>query len=131
MTPHEETDRLDWAILDALGDEYRSAAEFVSAFREAAGAEAILDRMEHLHRRGLIGVVFDLDLDRTLLLAEIRGTTPDKRFWFRRRWPGYLAWGELALRYGQSTDPRAPVKGDPSIDQRPGPAAPPADGPND
>jgi hypothetical protein len=99
---------LDWAILDALADDYESIEQIESLVAEYFTASPtrleILNRLEYLHHRNYTFLILNQIFDRQKLIEEIEEKTKNRPYWLGRTENGYLAWKELADKFNENTE---------------------------
>ena len=111
MNNYTEITALDWAILDALSDDYESINlihEIVSSDTALAPTrEDILNRIENLFQRKFIFLTQDQPFDRSALQSEIDDRTTVQLYWFGRTEKGNKAWEQLMNKYNEDTEQNA------------------------
>jgi hypothetical protein len=109
----EGIDATRWHVLDAMADDWESPEQISKHFRDYVRTpiepEALADLLEELFARNYLFLTLNTLFDKSAILAELRGETDDRRFWFGRAELGYVAWKQLREKYP------VPAHGHPSI----------------
>ena len=116
LTPssrHAWIDATRWHIFDAMADDWESPEQIANHFRDHVGTaiapETLADVLEELFRREYLFLTMNTQFDKHAILAELRGETTDRRFWFGRTELGYVAWEQLQDRFGDDIPSRESI----------------------
>jgi hypothetical protein len=100
---HEWIDTPRWHILNALADDWESPEQIAKHFRDYVNTpidpQALADLLEELFARNYLFLTLNTLFDKHAILAELRGETGNRRFWFGRTELGYVAWQQLGEKY--------------------------------
>jgi hypothetical protein len=106
QTPSRYCEGIDaprWHILNALADDWESPEQIAKHFRDYVRSpiepDVLADLLEELFARNYLFLTLNTLFDKAAILAELRGETDDRRFWFGRTELGYIAWEQLRDRY--------------------------------
>jgi hypothetical protein len=106
QTPSRSLEWIDaprWHILNALADDWESPEQIAKHFCDYVHApiepQSLADLLEELFARNYLFLTLNTLFDKAAILAELRGETNDRRFWFGRTELGYVAWEHLRERY--------------------------------
>jgi hypothetical protein len=104
--PSRSLDWIDatrWHILNALADDWESPEQIANQFRDYVRRpiepQSLADLLEELFTRNYLFLTLNTLFDKAAILAELRGETADRRFWFGRTELGYVAWQQLREKY--------------------------------
>ena len=104
---------LDWAILDALADDYESISliheTIITSTNLKPTKREILDRIEFLYQKHYLSLTEQQAFNKDDLIAEVEDKTKDQKYWFGCTDRGSNAWLGLTDKYKSKAIPPSSI----------------------
>lgn len=99
----DDISALDWAILNALSDDYESIGliyeDVLSTTNLKPSPIDVLDRITYMYQQQYIFLTQGQEYSKGKLKEEIENRTNDRKYWFGRTDSGSKAWQALTEKY--------------------------------